>query len=500
MPKKNQLADLRRLISLNPKDMRRQAPYYIYEKPEVVLKLLFGLIHSERLNHIKKENILTLMKFILEKHFQPPLPQWLIDELNRMIKTEKLSGIDKAVILSAFEPEELIERLDGFDEFIEEFTEYRESFEDFILEQLLSNRSRLYDIYKVIVEKSSPDVLIGMIDDLLGAEDEEMLSFFEILTYHEDIDVAHAALKAIELASTQESVEKLYSVSRLNTRLGELAEEAYISLIQELPEPVSLDSSELYNDKTETKVTLIDGNGAMSAYIGKRFARNSYTFASLLLKHSEGIKDIIILTNLTRESFEEIKKEYLSSLKYYSVPQPFLIRLVNHFLKQGYKKGKEVNRDFIILKNMMKWKGVEPQEYYFSPRSYEPIDYPPRELRKFPFESWWLYSDDIFLLLKPYRGKEVYELPEDIFLEVSEIYLEYARNEIVPYAELCIDIVENSGYKNHTRLTRMLYTIRDEILNTEYVPSDSEFINYQTFRTIYYTLENLSMGFESTRS
>ncbi len=498
MPKKNQLADLRRLISLNPKDMRRQAPYYIYEKPDVVLKLLFGLIHSERLNHIKKENILTLMKFIMEKHFQPPLPQWLINELNRMIKTDKLSGIDKAVILSAFEPEELIDRLEGFDEFIEEFTDYRESFEDFILEQILSNRSRLYDIYKVIVEKSSPDALIGMIDDLIGAEDEELLAFFEILTYHPDDEVGHAAVKAIELASTQESIEKLYSISRLNLRLGDIAEEGYISLIHDLPEPLNFDLPALFDEKTESKVTLIDGNGAMSVYVGRRFARNSYTFASMLLKHSEGIKDIVLLTNLTKDAFEEIKREYLSSIKYYSVPQPFLIRLLNHFLKQSYKKGKEVGIDFIILKNMFKWKGIEPQEYYFSPREYEPIEYPPRELKKFPFESWWLYSDDIFLLLKPYRGKEIYELPEDIYLEVSEIYLEYAKNEIVPYAELCIDIIENSGYKNHTRLIRTLYTIRDEILNTEYVPSDSEFINYQTFRTIYYTLENLSMGFEST--
>ncbi len=497
MPKKNQLADLRRLISLNPKDMRRQAPYYIYEKPDVVLKLLFGLIHSERLNHIKKENILTLMKFIMEKHFKPPLPQWLIDELNRMIKTDKLSGIDKAVILSAFEPEELIDRLDGFDEFIEEFTDYRETFEDFILEQLLSNRSRLYDIYKVIVEKSHPDALIAMIDDLLGSDDEEMLSFFETLTYHEDPEVAYSALKAIELATTQEAIEKLYSISRLNPELSDLAEESYISMIHALPEPVNFEPSEPVDSKTEMKVTLIDGNGAMSVYIGKKFARNSYTFSSLLLKQSEGIKDIIVLTNLTRDAFEEIKGEYLSHLRYYNIPQQLLIKILNHFIRQTLKSNRQINSDFIILKNMLNWKGLEPQQYYFCSREYKPIDYKLRDLQRFPFESWWLYSDDVFQLLKPFRDKEIYEIPDDVYLEISEIYLDYAKNEIVPYTELCIDIIENSGYKNYTRFIRTLYTIRDEILNTEYVPADSRFINHQIIRTIYLTLENLSMGFDS---
>ena len=497
MPKKNQLADLRRLISLNPKDMRREAPRYIYEKPDIVLKLLFGLIYSERLNHNKKENILTLMKYILEKHFQPPLPEWLLQELNKMLKTDRLSGIDKAVILSAFEPEELIDRLDGFDEFIEEFTDYRESFEDFILEQLIGNRSRLYEIHKVIIEKSHPDALLGMIEDLVGAEDEELLSFFEILTYHESPDVRNAALKAIEIASTQQAVETLYSISRLNKKIGKVAEESYISLMHELPEPINDEIPGLYDDTADTKVTLVDGNGAMSVYIGKRFARNSYMFASVLLKLSDGIKDIVLLTNLTKEAFDDIKREYISALKYFSVPQPFLIKLINHFLKQSDKRGKEVPREFIILKNMLKWKGVEPTEYYYAQRTFEPLEYSPRDLKRFPLESWWLYSEDVFELLKPYKDLEPYEIPEDVYLEISELYLDFAKNELVPISELCIDIIENSNYKNYTRLKRLLQTIREEIINEEYIPSESEFINFQTFRTVYFTLKNLSMGFDS---
>ena len=81
MTKKNQFADLRRLISLSPKNLRVNFSRYIYEKPERVLKMLFRLMKTEPLNERKKDNIFTLTRMLIEEHISYPLPQWLIEEL-----------------------------------------------------------------------------------------------------------------------------------------------------------------------------------------------------------------------------------------------------------------------------------------------------------------------------------------------------------------------------------------------------------------------------------
>ncbi len=504
MPKKNQLADLRRLISLPPRDMRRQVSRYIYEDPNTVLKLLFRLIRTEKFTSQKKDNILTLTKFILDRYSPRPLPEWLVNELNRVLNTENISDLDKAIILSAFEPEDLLESLEGFEDFIEDFTDFRDSFEDFIVDQIRSTPSRLHDIHKVIIEKSKVEGLLGMIEDLAGSDEPEVLYFLEHLTYHHDRDVSTSALRAIEMAATQDAINVLYSISRLNPLLKDEAERAYITLMQELPMPSREGISgtgiqgQGKNKFLDLWVSLIDGNGAMSVFIGKKFGRNNYFFASILMKLKTGIKDTIILTNLTKEGYEDIKREYFSELSYYPVEEEYLLKLVKHFLKQGFNRGFAVPLDMVILKNILGWKNLEPVEYMFDAPDYEPLNYHPKDMFQFPIETWWMHEDRIYRLLKPYKGKETHDIPDSLLLKIAEIFLDYARREAVPMCELCSDIIRNSRYHRRTRLRRLFLTIRNEILNPPESIFQSTFLNFGVVATIDHILHNLSLGVESS--
>ncbi len=503
MPRKNQLADLRRLIALPPRDMRRQVSRYIYEDPNTVLRLLFRLIRTEKFTPQKKDNILTLTKFILDRHSPRPIPEWLINELNQVLTTENISDLDKAIILSAFEPEDLLESLDGFEDFVEEFTDFRDSFEDFIVDQIRSNPSKLYDIHKVIIEKSKPEGLLGMIEDLAGSEEPEVLHFLEHLTYHHDTDVSRSALRAIEMAGTQDAINILYSISRLNPPLKDEAEQAYIALMQELPLPpeemsFAPDLPRAGKSKyVDLWVSLIDGNGSMSAFIGKKFGRNNYFFASILMKLRVGIKDTIIITNLTKEGYDDIKREYFSELSYYPIDEDYLLKLVKHFMKKGFSKGFTIPLDTVILKNILGWKNLEPVEYMLDISDCEPISYHPRDMFQFPFETWWMHEDSIYRLLKPYKGKQAGDIPDSLFFKIAEIFLDYARREAVPMCELCSDIIRNSRYNRRTRLRRLFLTIRNEILNPPESIFQSTFLNFGVVATIDHILHNLSLGVET---
>ncbi len=503
MPRKDQLTDLKHLISLSPGEMRKQFSTYVYKDTDTVLRLLFRLIRTEKLTRQKKKNTLALTKFILEHYEADSVPSWLFGELKVLLKNRVISDIDKAVILSAFEPEELMGRLEGFEEFIGGFIEERTDFRDFIVEQISSNPSRLYDIYRVILEKSSPDGLLTMIEDLAGSEEREALQFMELITYHENHDVARAALGTIELASTQDAINTLYSISLLNDNLKAEAEEAYISLMYELPMPAVHNSRSIEAPDERGKkyvdlwVSLVDGNGALSVFIGKMFARNNYFFASVLLKLSMGIKDTILMSNLTRDAYNDIKKEHFSELNYYPVKEEYIIRLLQHFLKKGKKKGTHLPVEMVILKNILNWTNMEPVDYLYEVPKYQPFKYFPRDLFQFPFETWWMHDFEVYRILKPYKNLEPHQIPPKVFYKITKLFINYARREIVPMCELCVDIIKNSNYKKRTRLMRLFLIIRDELLNPPKYNYDSTFLNYAVFTTIHNTLHNISMGIES---
>ncbi|NOY64330.1 MAG: hypothetical protein GXO97_02870 [Nitrospirae bacterium] len=501
MTKKNQLADLRRLISLSPKNLRINLSKYIYESPETVLKMLFRLMKTEPLNDRKKDNIFTLARMLIEENINYPLPQWLIDELGYFLKSKRFTEIDKAILLSVFEPEELVDSVDGFDMFVEELINTKERFGDFIINQLRTGPSRLLELYSVITEKSRPEGLIAMIDDLTGYEDVEVIRLLELFCYHPDSMIAMTALRAIEMAGTQEAIETLYCIAALNEQLREEAEDAYINLMHELPLP--REGIKKRKDPQDKKyidlwITLSDGNGALSAFIGKRYGRNNYFFASILMKHNTGIKDVIIIPGISREGYEEIKENYFTGeIRFYPVQEDYLIKIVKHFLKINIQKGFPVPLELIVLKNILEWGVLEPVEYSFDTELAKPVKYYPRDLFKFPFDTWWLHDERLYRLLKPYKGLQVFEIPEGIFIRITEIFMEYARQEIVPLCELCADIIKNSKYKRRVRLQQLFLTIRNEILNPPEKIFDSTFLNFGIVASINNTLHNLSLGIES---
>ncbi len=502
MSRKNQLADLRRLISLPARDMRRQASRYIYEDPQTVLRLLFRMILTESFTPLKKDNILTLTKFILERYSPRPLPEWLADELNKVLSTDNITDLDKAIILSAFEPEDLLEKLEGLEEFVENFSDFRGSFEDFIVDQIRTDPSRFFDIHRVIIEKSKPEGLLAMIEDLTGSRAPEVISFLEHLTYHHDRQVRTSALHTIQAAATQDAINTLYSISCLNPLMKKEAEKAYISLMHELPLPKEFRPSGKRRrggrkEYLDLWVSLTDGNGAMSAFIGRRFGRNNYFFASILMKLRVGIKDTILITNMTRSGYRAIKKEYFSELSYYPVEEDYLVRLINHFIKRGISRGYTIPIELVLLKNILGWH-LEPVEYTFECEGYERVRYHPRDMFQFPFETWWMHENSLYRVLRPYRGLQIYDIPEGLFHEVTEMFLDYARREVVPMCELCSDIIRNSKYNRRTRLRNLFLTIRDEILNPPANIFRSNFLNFAVVATIDHTLHNISLGVESS--
>lgn len=356
MPRRKQLTGLKKLISMPPKDMKREVPKFIYEDTATVLKLLFQLMHTEKFYPRKKDNILSLMKYFLSRFSLKPLPLWIIFELNKILASDDLSDLDKALIFSAFEPEDLLNKLEGFKNFVENFSEIKESFKSFIVEQIHLNPSFLYDIHKAIIEQGRSEEVLAMIDDLEGSEEPEPLLFLEHLTYHHDSNVSLSALKAIKKASNQNAINTLYSIACLNPLLKDEAERSYISLMHKIPlnaEDLCLRPAMPFVNKkkyVELRVSLIDSNGAMSAFIGKQHRRNNYFFATVLMKFGVGIKDVIIVPSLTKEEYQSIKREYFSELSCYSIEEVYLKKLIGHFLKLGLSEGFSVPIELVILK------------------------------------------------------------------------------------------------------------------------------------------------------
>ncbi len=498
MKKRNQLADLRRLISLPPSQVRRFIPEYLYESPSTLTKLLFKLIYTERLTRQKRENLVNLTKFVLDQYSPNPIPEWLLRELEGLLHTDRLTKVDKAIIFSAFDPEELLQKVKGFEEFVNEFIEVKGSFRDYLIEQLGENPSLLNEVYQIIKEKSHPEGVFSMIEDLAGSEETSILKFLELFTYYPDRTIAGHALRAIEAAANQEAIKRLYSISRLNRRFQQEAEEAYIHLMHQLPMPTREELSlqgKSDGNFLDLWVSLVDGNGAMSTFVGKRFGRNRYFASSVLMKTTDGVKEVLLMSNLPREGYRELKEAYFSDINFYPVSEEYMKRLLKHFLKISERMGNPVPVEVVILKNILNWDDLEPQEYTFGLPETPDIKYYPRDIFQFPIDTWWMHDEVIYDILRPYKGKKAYEIPDSVFFRVVEIFLDYARDHLVPLCELCADIIRNSNYSRRTRLFSLFLTIKKEILTlpvTEYYRS--HFLSYGVVATIENTLHNLSLG------
>jgi len=501
MPEKDQYDDLKKLISLSAGRLSHEFESHVYEPPLSVLGHLFRIARDEKLNDRKRRNLTVLMKIALEELETEEIPEWLLGEIEKFLDAPSFTDEEKTIVISAFEADELIGKVRGYEEFIERVFVNPPDIEEFLINNIRDNPSRLADIYETMLAESSPEGLIVMIDDLTGSGAQEVLDLLELLVYHSDPAVSRSALHAIEQAENQEAIRTLYSISRLHPGLRREAERMYINLMHEVPLPdegpfdkEDQPSSETGSGFLDMKISLVDGNGALSAFFGKRMARNSYFYASILFKFDTGIKDVMLISNLDRAGYNDIRREYLAELPFYSATEDYLKRLLRHFLWLGEKKGEPFPRDFITLKNIMNWRDLEPMEYEFEFPELEPLRYRVDDLFHFPMETWWMDDRKIYNILSPYRGSELKDLPEEVVAEVLMEYLGYLQEKILPYCELSADIVLNSLDKKKSRRLRLLLSIRDELLGPPERLYNSSFLNFGMYTTIDHVLHNLSIG------
>ncbi len=287
MKKKNQMADLRRLISLPHKEMKRVAPQYLYDPPADVLRYLFKLMHSEKLTATKKKNLLTLARFVLDELAPESIPSWLAVELDRFLRNDRFSLVEKAMLLSGFSHEELLSSVPGYEDFMDAIVEAHseESFEDFIIEHISEDPGVLAEMYYSFTEKTNPDALKFMIMEIQEKSYPQVLKLLELFTYHPDTDLARTALLALAEAHNQDALRRLYSISKLNLALRHEAETLSVDLMYNLPLPQTDELRPKTDNSTyqDLWVSLVDGKGSLSAFIGKKTARGRYFLARFIL-------------------------------------------------------------------------------------------------------------------------------------------------------------------------------------------------------------------------
>ncbi len=504
MKRKNQLADLRRLISLPHRQMKKLAPQYLYEPPGDVLKYLFKLMRSEKLTATKKKNLLTLARFVLDELAPESIPQWLAVELDRFLKNESFSLVEKAMLLSGFTHEELLSTVPGYEDFMDAIVEAHseESFEDFIIENVSEDPGVLAEIYFSFTEKTNPEALKFMLMEIEEKSYPQILKLLELLTYHPNSELSRMALMELAEARTQDALRRLYSISKLNFALKDEAERLSVELMYDLPMPETeqLRTKEDHSTYLDLWVSLIDGKGSLSALIGKKTARGRYFLASLLLNSDVGVKDVQILPGLSQDDYLETKRFVFEDdeVTLFPVSAEYMKRLLKHFLSLNIKSNNQPLPEVIVLKNVLDWDEIEPEIYEPGVPDFEPLRYYPRDLRQFPFNTWWFHDKAVYDMLRPFRNMDIIELPTEIYDEVYQLMLNYAVEKLADRCALCADIIRNSNYRNRTRQIRLFLTLRQEILlaseDEEFMP---DFLGMSTVRTISNVLHNLSMGINS---
>jgi len=504
MKKRNQMADLRRLISLPHRQMKKLARQYLYEPPVDVLKYLFKLMHSEKLNATKKKNLLTLTRFVLDEINPKQIPSWLAVEIDRFLRNNSFSLVEKAMLLSSFSHEELLKTVPGYEDFMDAIVEAHsdESFEDFIIQQMSEDPAILAEMVSSFSETDNSDALKFMLGEIKQKTYPQVLKFLEVLTYHDDKELARMALLELAEAKNQEALKRLYSISKLNLYLKDEAEALSVELMYDLPLPEDKDLR--YSTDTSTYqdlwLSLVDGKGSISAFVGKKTARGKYFLASILMNTETGLKDVQLLPGLSYDDYIDTKRFVFEDeeVTLYPVPASYLKTLLKHFLHLNIKNDMQPPMEIVVLKNVLDWDDLEPQLYIPEIPEFKPVKYYPKDLNQFPINTWWLHEKVVYDMLRPFKNMEIIDIPTEIYDEVYSLMLEHASKRLIDRCALCADIIRNSNYNNRTRQIRLFLTLRQELLKATKEPGYwPDFLGMSTVRTISNVLHNLSMGINS---
>ncbi len=496
MSKSNKHKDLLKILSLTGKRFFNALEGYLHEPPEIIINRLIGFLDREKMNKTMLSNLVTLFCICLEEIGIENMTPAIYRRVSEVLNHESLTDNLRLRILSALDPEEAIKYIPEIEPLIMAVAENPPDLEGFLVENLGRNPAALHDIYEAFVKDRPAHFILPLLELLRGSKKKEVLDFLELLTYHEDKMVALGALQTIEIAGTQEAVKTLYSISRLNRKLGKEAEKYYVDLLHILPIPGQKQRPSAQNSYTDLRMSLVDGNGAFSVLLGKKTGRGTYLISSILFKFDTGIKDAMLFTNTDRGEYNQIRDEFLGEIPLYPVKEEFVKRVVEHALWLNEKTNTQIPIEFIILKNILNWTDLEPREYTWEFPVTRREKYRIDDLLTFPFNTWWLNEDWIYQSLLPYKNSTFEELPDEVVEEIYRGYMLHLVENVSHWAGLSAEILSNSTDKRLSRKIRVLMSIRDEISGPPSQLANSTFLNYGLFMTIDNILHNLSMGYD----
>jgi len=495
--RKNQFADLKRLLALPTRDMKRQYEDYIYEDLSRVLPMLFRLARSLS-GKQEKSNVILLLKNLIEQsdEFSKDIPEWMVPELDTFIRNPLFTDRQKAHVLSIFDPDELFKRVITFEKFVQRFVEIRESFEDYIVREIREKRSRLFDIYVTIMERTSPDVIRSMIIDLKGSSYPEAAELLELFTYAPNPDISSLAFHAIKGSDTPYTPVALRSIGRLNPLYLKKARTSSMNTKRTFPETPPVSARD--KDIMDIGISLPDGNGVLSAVAGARLSRNEYLFIHILYMHGFGFKDISLYTSLSYDGYTEVRDSFLNDSRLLASQEDFFVQLLEHLIHESMQAGSPIPEEIIALKNLMGWFDLDPRSIPLTKKRPSRQGYALSDLEHFPITEWWLKSNRIFHLLEEFRDTDVSRIPEEVLSNVAAAYMEHARSMIMPLCALCSEILLHSASEQtQDLLADTFLAVMSEIESFPDDPFASLFIFYQSINTVHHSIDCLRKGITS---
>lgn len=496
MKKKNQLADLKRLIALPTKDMKRQYEQYIYEDASHVLPMLFRLARSLS-GKQEKSNIVLLLKNLIEQSddYYDAIPEWMVPELDTFIRNPLFTDRQKAHVLSTFDPDELFNRVITFEKFVQRFVEIRESFEDYIVREIRGKRSRLFDIYSTILEKTTPDVIRTMILDLKGSTYPEASELLELFTYTPNPDLSGFAYHALRGSDTPYTPLALKSIVKLNPMFSDQPSSPSGGVKRTFPEafPVSPKDREIL----DIQISLPDGDGATTSVIGARLSRNDHMFMQISFLHRFGIRNVSFYPSLNAVNYKEVRETHIDDIGMFPSSELFLRKLIEHFMHESKEAGFPIPAEIIALKNLMGWFDLSAGELPLSKVRAGKPGYTLSDLERLPFSSWWLKDNRISNMLFPFREIDVTAIPEEILFDIAIIYSDHAAKNLPFLCGLCSEIMLHSGSDDRVSMSDTFLAIRSELSSRLEDPFASLFVFYETVNTVHHTILNLQKGLSS---
>jgi len=261
--------------------------------------------------------------------------------------------------------------------------------------------------------------------------------------------------------------------------------------------PEAVPTSTKDGEILDIRISLPNGDGAMTAVIGARLSRNEHLFMVISFLHRFGFRDVSFYPSLNQSNYKEVKKIHIDETSMLPSREQFFRKLVEHFIYESMEAGSPVPAEIIALKNLMGWFDFKPGELQLSKVRAGKPGYTLSDLERFPFTSWWLKDNQVNNILSPFRDRDVTAIPEEVLHEIAVIYSDHAARNLLSLCGICSEIVIHSGDDDLVPLSDTLLAVRSELAGSLEDPFASLFIFYQTINTVHHSILNLQKGISS---